>query len=183
MRWRPNLTNKDDIETLKDLNAEPWMIDLLNMNPDYTHWGPSEDYMLNEGEGWNSRIVLQSWSDFKWDLDDYNEIVHFYFEVCKESDHCKTCNGLGWHPDSLSNVQIGKYDLAKLCNDCKGKSYWYTSSPCYMKLVLWALHPRKGASRGIRIEKIEQSDLPAIFKMLRLAADRNAERFSRIPST
>jgi hypothetical protein len=45
---------------------------------------------------------------------------------------------------------------------------------------MWVLHPRKGCSRGVEVKNIKQNELPEIFKYLRSAADRNAERFGKI---
>jgi hypothetical protein len=66
-----------------------------------------------------------------------------------------------------------------------GKSkegYVYTEDTAHVNLVLWLLHPRKGCSRGVEIQRIQQEDLPEVFEYLRKAADRNAERFSKIPA-
>lgn len=43
MRTKPQ--DDDDREDLAKLNAEPWMVKALELNPDYPHWGPHEDYM------------------------------------------------------------------------------------------------------------------------------------------
>src|SRR3546814_12279893 len=82
-----------DQEEAAGLNAEAWQIDLLACNPSYCSWGPSEDYMWKEGEGWNSRVVVPSWSDFGWRLDDMNECANFYFEVSRGSKECPVCTG------------------------------------------------------------------------------------------
>ena len=50
-----------------------------------------------------------------------------------------------------------------------------------VSLQLWVLHPRKGCSAGVYIKTITQDALPAVFDFLAKAADRNAERFSKIP--
>ncbi len=99
-----------DENDAKELNAQPWQLDLLKLNPAYCHWGPHEDYMWKEGSG-----------------------------------------------------------------------YVHTAPAAHVSLTLWWLHPRKGCSRGIEITNIEQGDLPAVFAFLRQAAERNAERFSKIP--
>lgn len=102
-----------DEEEAKKLNAEPWMTELLKMNPDYLGWGPHEDYMWvrNDDEGpdelgrkpqggWTSRILVEDWSKFEIELDDLNEVVNFYFSVNRESKECETCGGSGYHPDA-----------------------------------------------------------------------------------
>jgi hypothetical protein len=45
---------------------------------------------------------------------------------------------------------------------------------------LWVLHPRKGASRGIYIKNIEENEVEDVLKYLKQAAERNANRFSKI---
>lgn len=57
----------------------------------------------------------------------------------------------------------------------------YTEDAAHLELTLWVIHPRKGASRGVQIERIEQDELPFAIAYLRQAAERNANRFSRLP--
>ena len=49
-----------------------------------------------------------------------------------------------------------------------------------LQLILWWIHPRKGCSRGIEIDCIQQEDLPAIKKFLTEARDRNTQRFAGV---
>jgi len=99
MRTPPDLKNKWDLEDLELLNPEPWMVELLNLNPNYCSWGPYEDYMSNES-GWGSPVFVESWKDFKgWDLNDLNELVNFYFEVDQPTEEC-SCGGSGYNPET-----------------------------------------------------------------------------------
>jgi hypothetical protein len=66
------------------------------------------------------------------------------------------------------------------CTTCEGRGWLDTATSAHVNLVLWYLHPRKGASRGVEIKNIQQTDLPKIFKFLRDAAQRNAERFEKV---
>lgn len=45
---------------------------------------------------------------------------------------------------------------------------------------LWMIHPRKGASRGIRIDSVTEHEARKIRKLLIDARNRNAERFERV---
>lgn len=99
MRTRPNPECKWDQSELHQIKAEKWMLDLLDLNPDYVHWGPYEDYMIVE-EGWSSRWIQDTWDGPPLRLDDYNEVVHFYFEIDRESEKCEICGGTGIHPDA-----------------------------------------------------------------------------------
>ncbi len=65
------------------------------------------------------------------------------------------------------------------CEHCEG-GIVYEEPKAKVALQLWYLHPRKGCSRGVYIEHIEQENLPEIFEYLKEARDRNAERFSKI---
>lgn len=280
MRYYPGKNDYDEVESMQ---PEDWMLDLLKMNPEYCSWGPGDDYMA--GEGWSSSLEFNNWNEFEFELDSFNEVVNFYFEVDKESKNCEVCKMSGWHPDAQwvtesfskenspfcklseekaldkltkslgmgdgysaisstypSEKVINKYgdnfkefceklrdgsgywkdsltkeDYEALekegrkhdasdpfsidcisrmilcksrcqrmgipcdCYECDGKGYIYTSEKCHVDIILWILHPRKGASRGVRIKNIEQHQLPDVFKYLREAKDRNTERFSRIP--
>ena len=95
--------DKSDREEAERLKAEPWMLQLLKANPDYVYWGPHEDYMWKkEGEkGWDAPVFINSWKEFKWELDELNECVNFYFHISRDNEKCKDCNGTGYHPDAL----------------------------------------------------------------------------------
>lgn len=68
------------------------------------------------------------------------------------------------------------------CEHCGGNGYIFDEDECTLSLQLWVLHPRKGCSRGVLINNIKESDLPAVYDLLRNAAERNANRFSKIPT-
>jgi len=90
-----------DEEEAGKLNAEQWQLDLLKLNPSYVSWGPHEDYMWNEKEGWDGRVINDTWKDFgPWKLDEYNECVNFYFSVVRASEECPACGGNGYHKDA-----------------------------------------------------------------------------------
>jgi hypothetical protein len=258
MRSTPE--DKYDLKDLARINAEPWMVDLLKLNPSYTGWGPHEDYMWTKDGGWNAPILHESWTAFKgMTLDDLNECVNFYFEVARENKACEVCSQSGYNPatlqisedfydfegtgrrwrdkitedevdalieagrigrrwDKTSNAWvpmdvrptaaeinaenspgakgfghdgINRYILIEarakrlgvygLCGTCHGAGYVYTEPAAHVNLVLWWLHPRKGCSRGIEVKNIQQSELPEVYAMLREAAERNAQRFAKIP--
>jgi len=63
--------------------------------------------------------------------------------------------------------------------DCEG-GHVYDEDKAILKLQLWYLHPRKGCSRGVLVEKIEQDEIPAVIDYLKEAANRNQERFSKL---
>ena len=50
----------------------------------------------------------------------------------------------------------------------------------HVNLVLWLIHPRKGAGRGVEVKGIKKEDLPAIKAFLAEAARRNADRFKGV---
>lgn len=242
-----------DEEDIKELNAEDWQVELLKMNPDYTCWGPHEDYMWKES-GWDSRVLVDTWKEFgPWGLDDYNECVNFYFSVERKSENCSTCKGECYHPDAISvahgfyahqnlagehwndkitqdevevlvkegrlwsfvrnkpegyiplatevnaaqrkglghdainrailiEARLKRLGLPQWCPACAGKGYEYTSPKAHVTLTLWMIHPRKGASRGVEVSNIQQEDLDGVFSFLNEARQRNAQRFSLIPS-
>lgn len=237
-----------DDEEAKRLNAEPWQLALLDLNPGYVSWGPHEGYMWTKDGGWNSPQISATWADFKgWNLDDLNECVNFYFSIHRPNKECPACGGNGYHEKAqqivntfyahmndrgehwndkitqdeldalkeakrvdqsatvesvnadnrpgarkmghdgvnrhiLTEARLKRVGLPVTCDKCEGRGYVYTSDKAHASLTLWWLHPRKGCSRGLEVTTIEQADLPAIYALLREAAARNAERFSRIPT-
>lgn len=92
----------DTPEDLERLQALPWQLALLGLNPEYTGWGPHEDYMAGSAgrTGWNQPLFIDTWKEFagQWELDDLNEVVNFYFAVERESTPC-SCED-GYHPDA-----------------------------------------------------------------------------------
>lgn len=78
----------------------------------------------------------------------------------------------------LIEARCDRLGVPKSCTDCGAHGIVYTAPEAHVSLVLWWLHPRKGCSRGIEIERIEPNDLPAIQEFLRHAAEQNADRFS-----
>lgn len=82
----------------------------------------------------------------------------------------------------LTAARLKRLGLPKDCPTCDAHGSVYTEPEAHLNLVVWMLHPRKGCSRGVRIERLTEEDLPKAYAWLREARDRNAERFSRIPS-
>lgn len=311
MRSKPD--DEYDEKELERLNADPWMVEQLSLNPDYTCWGPHEDYMFTKGDGWNAPIEMARWSDM-FGLDDMNECVHFYFQINRASEPCGVCGDNGYSPDAqwvtesfyshsspfklqtarelqsraimegfgggrrvepvlghggypdeatiarygdafrsfceemrrvgswhdritqdevdslqeegrlctwnaetkkheripLTAAQVNAGQTAGLgggyshdaidrmilvrrrcerlgvpltCLRCEGHGSVFVEPKAHLSLVLWMLHPRKGASRGVAVKRVERDELPAVYAWLRGADARNRERFSRIPAS
>lgn len=266
MRQFPS--SDDDRADLARLNAEPWMVECLRLNPKYTHWGPHEDYMTAKDAGWREPVFASTWAEFgPWTLSEMNEVVHFYFQVQRASNECEACSGSGLNPathqisedfydfahtgrrwcDAITQdecdalVKAGrlndlagcKWDPEKRemtppkrivtaedvnaanragavgggfssgrhdainrwilidtrakrlgvygkCDVCEGRGYVFTEPAATLGLVLWVLHPRKGAARGVEIKSIGRDDLGAVMQFLSAAAERNAARFAAV---
>lgn len=236
-----------DLADLAQLNAEPWMVDALNLNPSYPHWGPDEDYMAcGDDAGLRSPIRYATWADMEIGLDDLNECANFYYEIRRDSRNCEPCDrsgsnpatkqiaddfydfagrgtrwvdkitedeaaaliakgrghggaktaaefnaqnspgrSRGWHGHGAINRWILVETRARRlgvyghCTVCDGKGYVYTAPAARLALVLWVLHPRKGASRGVEIKSLSRDDLRASLLWLKQAAERNADRFAK----
>lgn len=100
----------DDEAELQELRAEPWMVKLLTLNPEYTSWGPHEDYMIRDA-GWEGRVLVNGWAEFDWKLNVLNECVNFYFEVLRSSKSCSACEGSGYNPPT-KQLADDFYDFA-----------------------------------------------------------------------
>lgn len=110
MRYYP--TDDDDFKYVKKLNVEDWMLEVLKMNPDYKFWGNHEDYMWKEDNGWNSRVFLESIDDL-WSLDDYNELINFYFQLHRNSKDCDLCEQTGYN-SKTKEISDSWYDFKGL---------------------------------------------------------------------
>ena len=73
--------------------------------------------------------------------------------------------------------RLGVYGL---CETCGGDGSVYVEPSCHLALVLWVIHPRKGASRGTEVKHIDREQLDNVVKWLMSAADRNEQRFGRL---
>lgn len=117
MRTFPD--DDDDLAELAQLNAEPWMIELLRLNPEYVFWGPSEDYMTTEGQ-WCGPVRVATWKQFDWQLNTLNECVNFYFEIVRASEPCSSCEQSGYNP-ATSRIANDFYDFSgtgrRWCDD------------------------------------------------------------------
>jgi hypothetical protein len=93
-----------------------------------------------------------------------------------------TANGAGWRSPQFfeSWENFGPWGLDSY-NECVNFYFEIDDDDDHsLALILWWLHPRKGASRGIEIKNIQERDRPAIIAFLKEAAQRNAARFSKI---
>jgi hypothetical protein len=275
MRDQPTEDDKKDVERL---NAEPWQLELLTLNPDFTSWGPGEDRdedEINVESNWMTTLSFKTWPQFtKWakkSPDDRNEIVHFYFEILRDSTDCAACDATGFspparaledafyedtgeyerwcdaitldeaqalvnegrlgsfvngewrnpdvvdddfvervnrantprwvcgHPESLADAMLrlqfnhdaisrlilietrGKrLGFKAVCDTCDGHGEVFTAKAAHVRLVLWLLHPGKGASRFLAIELLTQDQVPAALALLSKSAKRNADRFAKV---
>lgn len=293
-----------DVKDLEELKVAPWMVEAIQLNPEYTGWGPGDDYMSGPEDSYAANKKFSTWEEFgPWELDELNELVNFYFELGREAKDCETCGASGVHPDALwvdkswykhsspftrpthqeRMIQAGMHErfgsrlpvellgrgsfpseeilrkykpefrafceemasgdgfwshkitqdevdaLAKderlfnykgtsknptaaeineayrhgmghdsinqgvcvkarcerfgipyLCPDCHGHGYIYTAEKGHLGLGLWFIHPRKGASRGVTVERIQESQFKDVLKYLKGAAENNAKRFSKV---
>lgn len=115
MRMKPE--NKYDEEELARLNAKPWQVSLLDLNPEYPWWGPGEDYMSTQKEGWDGAKIFESWSAFgPWKIDELNEVVNFYFSIERDSKPCDACSTpmgcSGYNPET-HKISEDFYDFAR----------------------------------------------------------------------
>lgn len=65
------------------------------------------------------------------------------------------------------------------CDHCE-EGVIYEEDKARLALQLWYLHPRKGCSRGVYIENINEDDVPNVIEYLKEARVRNEQRFSKL---
>lgn len=90
-----------DRKDLAEMMVEPWMAECLKLNPEYVHWSVGDDFMKPVSEDWDGGRKYKNWKDFgPWELNDLNELVHFAFELHRDSKDCETCAATGYSPDA-----------------------------------------------------------------------------------
>lgn len=109
MRYYPK--DKYDWKEVRELGLRKndWKLNMLKKNPEYLSWGNYEDYMCNKEEGWNRLVELEEVEDL-WQLDNFNELVNFYFEIYRKSEECKWCEGTGLNP-ATKKISDDWYDF------------------------------------------------------------------------
>lgn len=65
------------------------------------------------------------------------------------------------------------------CEICNGEASIYTEPQAHVRLSLWFIHPRKGCSRGVAIDRIEKHEVPAVLAYLQEGRARNNQRFEK----
>lgn len=91
-----------------------------------------------------------------------------------------TVNFFGGPGTGKSTTAAGLFTLLKKKGKhCEG-GFIYDEPEARVALQLWILHPRKGASRGVYIKNIEENEVSEVIQYLKSAAERNANRFSKL---
>ncbi len=109
-------------------------------------------------------------------------------KVTAEQINAANRRGAGWSDGS--HDAINRHILIKarakflgvwgLCPTCSGEGSVFTELGARLGLAVWMIYPRKGHSQGVEITNITREDLPEVLTWLTKAADRNAQRFSKI---
>lgn len=105
------------------------------------------------------------------------------FKSAKETNKNERQSALGHdciNRSILMKTRCERLGIPYLCPQCNGDGYVYTAENAHLSLVLWMIHPRKGASRGVRVARITKAEMGDVVKYLQNAAKRNAERFDKV---
>lgn len=140
------------------------------------------------GDHWNDKITqdeVQALVDAGRLIDFTRKQPEGYVPSAEQVNAAQHTRGLSSH-DAINRcilitARLKRLGIPEKCPECGGESYVYTAPAAHVTLTLWMLHPRKGCSRGVEV-RIEQGDLPSVFAWLRSAAERNAQRFSKLPA-
>lgn len=151
---------------------------------------PPEQTLVQYGNGFRAFCEAMRAEDGHWDDkitdDEFVALsVHRKGLTCAEDVNRAQREHLGLGHDAINRGILIEARCKRLgvplgCPACEGHGYQFTVECGHLTLTLWLIHPRKGASRGVEIKKIEQSDLPAVYAFLRQAATRNADRFATV---
>jgi hypothetical protein len=123
MRYYPD--SEEELATeLKNMAAEPWMMEQLRRNYGYVSWGPHEDYQwIRDLANPNSPRKFPTWAAFRKGFTpgehpevhqdrSGGEIVGWYFNVAREMKDCVACDQSGLNPES-KRINDDWYDFAR----------------------------------------------------------------------
>lgn len=190
-------------ETWKDFG--PWQLDDLNEVVNFYFYVARDSVNCEscDGTGYNpqTKQLSDDWYDFfvkdsgrKWRYQLEQEEVdalwakgrlHSDFSEKPTPAQVNSWARKGFGHDSINRWICVKARAEKLgvygnCTKCGGEGIQYLTTFGRLGLVLWILHPGKGVSRGVDVKRIKKEELSTAYKFLKVAAERNAERFSKI---
>ncbi len=90
--------------------------------------------------------------DGRWILDRWDEFV-------------------GWPLNDLNEIVHFYFEVHRKFQGIK---------KCDLGLVLWAIHPRHGCSKGIHIKTIQKAELENVINFLKKADKQNRKKFSKL---
>lgn len=94
-------TDVFDVDNAKRLEAKPWMLELLALNPRILAWVNEDDMASDEDGGRLQSIEVRNWRRMpKLELGKRNEILSFCFVIERVSRTCKSCLGSGFGPEA-----------------------------------------------------------------------------------
>ena len=155
---------------------------------------PPDDVIARYGKPFLEHCVRTMENDGEWSTDITQDEVealqksHRLFDFKGETPTAEQVNqwarGRGMGHDAINRWICCEQRCKRLgvpysCPTCEGHGSLFTG-PAYLTLVLWVLHPRKGCSRGVEVNHIQQDELPTVYAYLQAAAKRNAKRFSKL---
>jgi hypothetical protein len=134
-----------DAEDAVKREAPDWMVAACNTNPSYTGWRPGDDYMRGRARPGE----YTSWSH----------------ELAVDA-----WPDLELTPNYLNLVVNFAFEVV-------GGSCPYSEeppTPPRLTFRAWLLHPRKGASRGVTVARIEEDEVDQVLAWLRECRDQHA---------
>lgn len=120
----------------------------------------------------------------KWTEDGWQSVPRTAAEVnaanTEGAKHNHELDHDGINRGILIETRAKRLGVWGMCPSCEGHGTVFTVPCGHLNVVLWILHPRKGCSRGVRVQKLSKDDAAAARGWLSRAADRNAQRFKGV---
>lgn len=178
-----------EIDSVKEL----WKLDDLNELINFYFFIERDNYECKEcnGIGYNksTKEIYDSWFDWQNSLtqDEVDELWKqkrlFQFKQKPTAEQVNDTNKTKFIHDSINHyictdVRAKRLGVYGTCSECKGKGVIYTEPQGHLSLQMWFIHPRKGASRGVILKRIESEDeLQIVIEYLKQAKERMLEKF------
>jgi len=188
---RPTVGEAQAMAVMDSFGGERFITKAPHLNEMRGRYGKAFSLFADEmrlHRSWNDRITqgevdalieggrLSDWRDGKWNNDPKTA------DEVNAEQHGGVMGHDAINRGILVRVRCERFGIPVTCERCGGDGRVWTADECRLALVLWLIHPRKGAGRGVEIKDVRQDQLGDACRFVADAAERNAARFASVVS-
>jgi len=138
---------------------------------------------ISDVSGFNGWFEEETQQWYSWINGVKTNVMQPEYPTAESVNNWSKSRGLGhdsinqWICVKARAKHLGVYGY---CEHCEGHGHIFDAPEASVGLQLWYLHPRKGAARGVYIKNVQEHEVPQVIAYLKEAAERNANRFSKL---